>query len=99
MVVMNMYSNRTAVDVICSHSTDGTLIPMRIRVKDVEGEYHIYNIKEYKDLSHQGTKTLSDGVYVTNNTFVFECKILVFDVKKTIRLYYELNDTIWHMTY
>ena len=70
MVVMNMYSNRTAVDVICRHSTDGTLIPMRIRVKDVEGEYHIYNIKEYK-----------------------------FDVKKTIRLYYELNDTIWHMTY
>ncbi|WP_092873714.1 hypothetical protein [Acetitomaculum ruminis] len=94
-----MDRKRIAVDVICQHSKDGSLIPMRVRVKDTEGEYQIYNIKEYKDLSHQGTKLMPDGVFVTNNTFVYECKIIVFGVKKLIRLYYELNNTIWHMTY
>jgi len=97
MIVMER--NRIAVDVICQHTKDGNLIPMRIRVKDEEGEYQTYTTKEYRDVSHRGTRTTPDGVYINNNTFAFECKILVFGVKKLIRFYYQPNNTIWHMTY
>ena len=40
-----------AVDVICQHSADGTIIPIRVRVKDEDGEYHAYTIKGYKDIA------------------------------------------------
>ena len=74
---------------------------MRIRVKDEESEYQTSTIKEYRDVSHRGTRTMPDGVYINNNTIAFECKILIFGVKKLIRLYYQPNNTItiWHMTY
>lgn len=94
-----MEGNRIPVDVICQHTKDGALIPMRLRMRDEEGVYQIYNIKEYKDVSHRGTRTLPDGVFITNNTFAFECRILVFGVKKLIRLYYDPHSTVWHMTY
>ena len=87
------------VDVICQHSKDGELIPMRIRVRGENGEHQVYNIKEYQDLSHRGTRELPNGVFVSNNTFVFECRILVFGIHKSIRLYYEPGSTIWYMTY
>ena len=94
-----MLRTRTPVDVICQHSKDGGLIPIRIRIKDTEGAYQTYSIKEYRDLSHQGTRMMPDGVYVTDSTFVFECKITVFGAKKLIRLYYDADSMIWHMTY
>ena len=86
------------IDVICQHSRDGTLIPLRIRVRDDEGEYQTYTVQGYRDLSHLGTRTMPDGVYVTDNTLVFECSILVFGRKKMIRLYYEPGGTVWKMT-
>lgn len=91
-------SRAKPIDVICQHSRDGTMIPLRIRVKDDEGEYQAYTIQGYRDLSHQGTRTMPDGVYVTDKTLVFECNITVFGRKKIIRLYYEPNGTVWKMT-
>ena len=87
-----------AVDVICQHSADGTIIPIRVRVKDEDGEYHAYTIKGYKDLSHQGTRQMPDGVYVTDRTLVYECNIITFNRKKMIRLYYKPDDVVWYMT-
>lgn len=86
------------VDVICQHSRDGSLIPLRVRVCDEEGQLQTYKIHQYKDQSHRGTRENPDGVYVTNNTFVFECIITVFGQKRVIRLYYEPGGTIWKMT-
>ena len=50
------------VDVICQHSRDGEVIPLRIRVCDEEGELHAYTIKGYKDLSGRGAYTTRDGI-------------------------------------
>lgn len=94
-----MEKSKTSVDVICQHTRDGNLIPLRIRVKDNDGEYQTYNIKEYRNVSHQGTRTMPDGVYITDQHFAFECKINVFGVQKLIRLYYAPNQTVWEMTY
>ncbi len=85
------------VDVICLNSSDGTIIPMRVRMTDDDGLRQAYNIKEYRDLSHQGTRTTPDGVYVTNNTLIYECKILVLDRIRTIRLYFDSSEMIWRM--
>ncbi len=86
------------VDVICQFSQEGNIIPLRIRVKDEEGEFHIYTIKGYRDLSHQGEKLMPDGVYVTDRTLVYECKINVFERMKVVRLYYEPAHLSWKMT-
>ena len=86
------------VDVICQQNRDGTVIPIRVRLTDEEGATQTYTIKEYKDLSHQGTREMPDGVYVTDRTFVFDCKVLAFGRIKAIMLYYEPSGTIWKMT-
>ena len=60
------------VDVICQHSADGTIIPLRIWLTDEDGMKQTYTIKGYRDLSHQGTREMPDGVYVSNNTLIYE---------------------------
>ena len=50
------YLERTTfVDVICKHSYDGEIIPLCIRIKDDEREYHSFKIKSYKSLFHLGS--------------------------------------------
>ena len=41
-------------DVICLHTKDGNVVPLRIRVADEDGLLQAYSIKEYRDVSHQG---------------------------------------------
>ena len=86
------------VDVICSFSHDGVITPLRIRMTDEDGQRQAFNIKEYRDLSGLGARTMPDGVYVANNTLVFECKICVFHRLRLIRLYYNPPRMIWKMT-
>ena len=89
---------RIDVDLICQHSIDGTITPLKIRFKDDDGQWQAYIIKEYKDISHQGTRTMPDGVFITDNTIAFECKIKVFNQLKNIRLYYFNAANKWVMT-
>ena len=86
------------VDVIAQHTSDGHIIPIKIRTKDEEGEYQTFTIKGFKDLTHQGVRTMPDGVFVHDNTIVFECCIEVFGTRRIIRLYYDNRELIWHMT-
>ena len=86
------------VDVICSFSHTGSIIPLRIRMTDEDGQKQSYNIKEYRDLSGQGARTMPDGVYVADNMLVYECKICVFARLRLIRLYYTPARMVWKMT-
>jgi hypothetical protein len=86
------------LDVICEHKSDGDIIPLRIRIRNEDGEYHVFSIREYRDLSHRGTYTTGDGVFVTNNTLVYECHIEVFGTQKTVKLYYEPHRSLWRYT-
>ncbi len=86
------------VDVICEHSRDGKICPIKIRIVDEDGEYQIFTIKGYRDMSHQGTREMPDGVYVTNETLIFECQIVVFGHKRLVRLYYNPAGIVWKMT-
>ena len=82
----------TAVDVICQHSKDGRIMPIKVRVKDEDGEYQIYSIKNFREVPKQGAYTTIDGKYISNSVTVFECQIVSFGRKRQIRLYYSDND-------
>ena len=86
-------------DVICMHSKDGKIVPLRIRIVDEDGLQQAYNIKEFRELSHQGARTMPDGICVTNNTLIFECKINVFGKDKLIRLYNNPPALVWKVTH
>jgi hypothetical protein len=53
---------------------------------DEDGAVQTYTIKNYEDLSHQGTRTMPDGMYVTDRTFVYECQVQAFGRYRMIRL-------------
>ena len=93
-----MKSKTRNVDVICQHCRNGKVIPLRVRVPDNDGDLQTYTIKEYRDMSHGGCREMPDGVYVTDNTLVYECNIINFGRKQLIRLYYDPQNTLWKMT-
>ena len=87
------------VDVICLHYRDGAIEPIRFRITDEDGQNQAYTIKEFRNLSHQGARIMPDGVYVTDETLIFECKISVFGREKTVRLYNSPPHTEWTVTH
>ena len=88
------YSEKV-VDVICQHTRDFKIIPMRVRIQDEDGEFHNYNIKSYKDVTPHDGYLLPNGVKVTSGHWTFECKILVFDTLRVIKLFYNPRDNAW----
>lgn len=92
-----MHKSLTPIDVISLHTKDGDIVPIRIRIQDEDGIYQAYNIKSYKNLSHRGAYTTPDGLYVSNDILVYECKIMCFGREKIIRLYHNPARIIWQM--
>lgn len=62
------------IDFICQHTMDGEIIPLRIRLRDEDGELQEYNVRGYRDVSEYKITS-------------FECKIVVRDTAKIIRIY------------
>ena len=83
------------VDVICQHSRDGTIIPIKVRLTDEDGQVQTYKIRSYKDLSHKGKFTMPNGVIATSGVFPFECRILCFGKEQIITLVYFAYDHVW----
>ena len=86
------------IDVICQHSRDGGVIPLRLRVCDEEGELHAYTIRSYRNLSGRGAYTAADGTYITDRLLVFDCHIQVLGRIRTVRLYFDKVRNLWAMT-
>lgn len=88
--------NEREADVICQHNRDGTIIPLKVRIRDDDGESQTYSIKSYKELSTNGDFKLPNGVCLSGrHLWAFECKIQVFDFLKRIRLFYNALDGCW----
>lgn len=90
------FQNR-AVDMICQHTREGNMIPIKIRIQDEEGEFQTYVVKGYKDLSHKGSFTMPNGITATRTIFPFDCKIIVFGRERVVHLYYNSSDHIWRI--
>ena len=55
----------TLADVICQHKIDGSIIPLKIRILDEDGEYQVYNIRSYKDVSNHKAYTIDFSYILT----------------------------------
>ena len=93
---MNNLQNKP-IDVICQHNRDGTMIPIKLRIQDEEGEMQSYVVKAYKDLSHKGNYTMPNGIMATSTVFPFACKINVFGTLKVVNIYYSSTDNVWRL--
>ncbi len=94
---MGDYRNK-AIDVICQHTKDGNMIPLKLRIQDEEGEFQSYAVKGYKDCSHKGNYTTPNGIISTSTIFPFECKINVFGTMKVIEIYYNSAENLWRLS-
>lgn len=83
------------VDVICEHKSDVSIIPMRFRIINEDGVYEAYTIKGYRQLYQKEAHTTPDGIYVYNKDLVFECKVLILDMYRTVRLYFNKDKISW----
>ncbi len=87
------------LDVICQHSRDGTVIPLKIRLQDEEGQFQTFRIRGYRRMAPKGAYAASGGVYVTNEIQIFECRILVFGQERVVRLYYDAGKGSWRILF
>jgi len=62
------------IDFICQHTMEGNIIPLRIRLRDEDGELKEYTIKGYRDVSEYSLTC-------------FECKIVVRDTMKLVNIF------------
>ena len=83
------------VDVIAEFKSDGTIIPMRFRIMNEDGEYEAFTIKGYKQMPSKGTYTTEDGLYICNDDLVFKCKINILNMEKIVRLYFHSRKNSW----
>ena len=85
------------VDVIAQFKPDGTIIPMRFRIINEDGEYEQYTIKGYKQVFRRDVYTTPDGLTVCSQDKVFECKVVVLGNIRTVRLYFSKDDIKWRL--
>lgn len=94
-----VHENRRKMDVICQHKSDGSIIPIKFRIEDDDGEWQNYLIRSYKVLSSPGMYTMPNKISSSNHTWNFECKIQVFGMEKTVRLFYNGYDNFWKIQF
>lgn len=87
------------VDVICEHKSDGTIIPLRFQLADEDGIHQRYTIKGYKVLEKHKDERSKDGLYVTHDMIIFECRIEVLETWRTIRLYCRRSGGEWKLAF
>lgn len=77
-----------AIDFICQHCADGSIIPIKFRIKDEEGEFKDFKINGYKDTSDTSLTK-------------FECSIAVNNVIKKVTIYNPTyaKDNVWRIKY
>ena len=78
-------------DVIFLNKEDGSVIPLRVRVADDDGEYRTYKVEQYRELPiiYETKPCHSIGLYD------FECIVYDFGVEKRIYLFYNMPDNRW----
>ena len=92
---MGAVTENNFIDVICQHTSDGNIIPLRLRIKDEDGIFQTFNVKGYKELSMPGRFISPYGTLVHSHTWTFLCKIQILDMQKQVELFYNSADNLW----
>ncbi len=89
------------IDVICEHKVGGSIIPLKLRFEDEEGEFQCYAVRGYRQLN-SATKEMSteeaiaQGI-ISGHLLYFDVKVAVFGREKTLRLIYSPHNGIWRL--
>lgn len=77
-----------SVDFICQHCADGSIIPLKFRIKDEDGELRDFKITGYKDVS---------DMVMTK----FECGFIANGVKRKVTIYNtpSSRDGVWRIKF
>ena len=89
------YDESRPIDVICQHKTDGSIIPIKIKLQDEDGEFQIFRISAFRPLIEGGVHVMPNGVKMGNHIWSYECRIHVFGALRTVFLIYNTNDGKW----
>lgn len=86
------------IDVICQFTRDASIIPIKIRFKDMDGVYQEYVIKAYKELPHPDHVTLPNSVYVKSHIRPFKLRIESFGKYVDLNVYYNSKESLWKIS-
>ncbi len=73
------------IDVICQFSSSGTIIPLKLRFTDEDGETN-----EYKVLSYRQKKS------TLNQVVAFDCKVNYYNQVKIVSIYFCCYEKKWY---
>ena len=73
------------IDVIAQWNHDGEIIPRRIQVHTQDG-VEAYTIQSYVPIEHK--TGMVHGKYVTHDVMVWECTIIIRNVRKVVYLFF-----------
>ena len=85
------------VDVIYEMKLRGEIIPMRFRIMNEDGEYESYTIKGYREIVRNDAYTTQDGLAVCSADRVFECRVVILEIYRTVRLYFHTSSLKWRL--
>ncbi len=88
------------IEVICQHKADGSILPIKIRFADEDGEYQQYRILSFRECSPgEAAFTLPNAISATRTLRRFDCRIHVFGREKSIVLLYNTTSGKWDLRY
>ena len=82
------------IDMICQHNSDGSIIPIKIRMEDDDGMMQEYKVQAYKDLQYKGN-TPDVSRIQSSGVFPFDVKIESFGRERTLKLFYNSYEHTW----
>ena len=81
-----------SLDVICQHKPDGSIVPLKLRQRDPDGEHQAYMVKSYRCCE------LTDAIKnPTYSRVMFKVKINSFGREKIVKISYSYTDGIWRL--
>lgn len=87
------------IDMICQHKTDGSIVPLKIRMLDDDGAYQEYSVKAYKDLRYKANAFEKPDVSKvhTSGIYPFQIRVESFGRERIINIYYSAYEHKWFM--
>lgn len=86
-----------SIDVICQFNKDGTIIPIKIRLQDENGEMQSYVIHGYIEYPPGSNYKLPGGFMATNTIHIFKCKIHCFGHEKILHMFFNSSSSQWNL--
>jgi len=90
---------RSKADVICQHTKDGRIIPLKIRIQDEDGEMQNYSVKGYRMVNVNGKVVMPNEVCVTSHIWRFECKLCIWGREKIVGMSYNAIENLWYIDF